>query len=121
MIKVFHGFDESTHDAFQAWRKANPDGFNLSEGAKGVFTAHWSQDSRENSFGRGCMHQGGADNSMEQGACLTRAKKVCSDDINELIRWVQEANGTLKRCLHCDTRKFPFPVFDDSRGPAGAV
>jgi hypothetical protein len=35
MISVFHGNDEETHRTFQAWRKANVDGFHMTEGAAG--------------------------------------------------------------------------------------
>jgi hypothetical protein len=48
MIEIFHGSDATTHEAFQAWRQANPQGFNLTESSKSAFTAHWAQDKREN-------------------------------------------------------------------------
>jgi hypothetical protein len=61
MISVFHGSDEETHQKFQAWRKANVDGLHMTESAANLFTIHYTQDKRENSAGRGCMHQGGSD------------------------------------------------------------
>lgn len=31
MISVFHGPDAATHDAFQSWREAHSDGFDMTE------------------------------------------------------------------------------------------
>lgn len=111
MIEVFHGSDAATHSAFQAWRKAHPDGFNLTQKSKRLFIAHWAQDKRENAQGRGCMHQGGSDNECweDKGSCYTTAMKVCSDNLFELLDWAAERSASVKNCLHCDTRKFPFP------------
>ena len=41
MTSVFHGDDAATHDAFQAWRKANVDGFHMTESVPGQFTIHY--------------------------------------------------------------------------------
>lgn len=110
MCKIFHGSDAATHDAFQAWRRAHPDGFHLTESANGVFTAHWTQDARENSLGRGCIHQGVSETEYreDKGGCYTTATKVCSDSLPELLDWATRNSAVVKNCLHC-TRKFPFP------------
>jgi hypothetical protein len=111
-MQIFHGDDEATHNAFQAWRQEHPDGFNLTEGPKNQFRMHWSQDKRENASGRGCMHQGGSGNGyrVDKGGCYTMAKKVCSDSATELRQWAQTNNGSVKSCAHCDTKRFPFPA-----------
>jgi hypothetical protein len=111
MIHIFHGDDEQTHCNFQAWRKANPDGFHMTESVAGLFTIHYTQDKRENLEGRGCMHQGGSDNKYreDKDGCYTTARKVCSKNLAELIAWATERGCTTKNCKHCDTTRFPFP------------
>lgn len=111
-MKIFHGTDADTHDAYQGWRQANPNGFNMTEGPKGKFTIHWTQDKRENNQGRGCHHQGGSGNGYreDKGGCYTTARKVCSNSLKELLEWAAEQSFETKSCLHCDTRYFPFPA-----------
>ena len=112
MVSVFHGKDEDTHQKFQAWRKANVNGFHMTESAAGQFTIHYTQDKRENSAGRGCGHQGGSDNEYpeDKDGCYTTARKVCSNNLAELIAWATENGFTTKKCKHCDTKRFPFPT-----------
>jgi hypothetical protein len=111
MISVFHCDDEETHQKFQVWRKANVDGFHMTENAAGQFTVHYTQDNRENSAGRGCMHQGGSDVEYleDKNGCYTTARKVCSNSLAELVAWAIEKGFTTKNCKHCDTKPFPFP------------
>jgi hypothetical protein len=40
MIEILQGTNAESHNAFQAWRRLHPDGFNLTESKKGLFTAH---------------------------------------------------------------------------------
>lgn len=112
MISVFHGNDEETHKRFQAWRKAHVDGFHMTESATGQFTIHYTQDKRENSAGRGCMHQGVSDIEYleDRDSCYTTARKVCSNSLAELVAWATERGFTTKNCKHCDTKRFPFPT-----------
>jgi hypothetical protein len=121
MIEIFHGTDEATHEAFQAWRRSHPDGFNLSEGRRGSFTAHWTEDSRDNGRGRGCMHQGGSSNRFNDAgvSCMTTAKKVCSESLAELLEWAACESVQVKYCKHCDSRAYPLPVPNPS-GPNAA-
>lgn len=56
MIEIFHGTDAKTHRAFQSWRRANVDGFHMTESKPGQFVVHYTQNRPENSLGRGCMH-----------------------------------------------------------------
>jgi hypothetical protein len=39
MISIYHGDDAETHRTFQAWRRANVDGFDVTEGPVGTFSA----------------------------------------------------------------------------------
>jgi len=112
MISIFHGDDAETHGKFQAWRHANVDGFHMTERAAGQFMIHYAQDKRENSAGRGCSHQGVSDNEYrgDKEGCYTRARKVCSNSLPELVAWATENRFTTKNCAHCDTRRFPFPA-----------
>lgn len=111
MIAIFKGTDEKTHEAFQAWRRDHPDGFHMTEGSSGHFTVHWAQDKRENSAGRGCHHQNVSTimHREDKDGCYTTAKKVCSDDLQELLAWAAARKYKTKSCGHCDTKKFPFP------------
>jgi hypothetical protein len=112
MISVFSGNDEESHQKFQAWRKANGDGFHMTESAPGQFTIHYTQDKRENAAGRGCIHQGGSDNEYldDKDSCYTTAPKVCSSSLAELVAWATEHGAITKNCKHCDTKEFPFPT-----------
>ena len=110
MISVFHGNDQKVHQKFQTWRKANVDGFHMTESAAGRFTIHYTQDTRENAEGRGCRHQGGSDNDYFEDGCYTTARKVCSTNLTELAAWATEHGFTTKNCKHCDTKRFPFPT-----------
>lgn len=89
MVKVFHGHDAETHDAFQTWRKANGDGFFMTECAPGQFTVHYAQDRREHPGGRSCMHNGTSENGYreDKGGCYTTARKACSDSLPALLAW----------------------------------
>src|SRR5262249_28534230 len=95
---VFHGDDEATHRKVQAWRKAHPDGFHMTEGGAGQFTVHYTQDKRENAAGRGCIHQGVSDIDYreDKGGCYTAARKVCSDNVAALVLWAAE-NGFMTK------------------------
>jgi hypothetical protein len=86
MISIFHGDDKETHNKYQVWRKANVDGYLMTESATGRFTIHYAQDRRENLAGRGCMHNGGSDNAYmeDKDSCYTAARKVCSNNLAEL-------------------------------------
>lgn len=112
MIREFHGENKKTHEQFQAWRRANVDGFHMTEGAAGQFTIHYTQDKRENPNERGCIHQGGSGNKYreDKDGCYTRARKVCSNNLAELMAWARERGFTTKNCKHCDTKRFPFPT-----------
>jgi hypothetical protein len=112
LISVIHGNDAATHEMFQAWRKANIDGFHMTESAAGQFTIHYTQDKRENSAGRGCIHQGGSANEYleDKDGCYTTTRKVCSTSLSELIAWATKNGFTTKNCKHCDTKRFPFPT-----------
>ena len=109
-MDIFHGDDAKTHQAFQAWRQANVDGFDMTEGPSGTFTIHYAQDKRENSMGRGCWHQGGSDNAYraDKDSCYTTARKICSNSVAELIAWAKVSGFKTKKCGHCNTKEFPF-------------
>lgn len=112
MVSVFHGNSEATHRSFQAWRKNNTNGFHMTEGTTGQFTIHYTQDKRENAARRGCIHQGTSDIEYleDKGSCYTTARKVCSNDLAELIAWAAERGFTTTSCKHCDTAQFHFPI-----------
>jgi len=108
MISIFHGDDESSHEGYQSWRRANTDGFLMTEGRKGLFTIHYSQDMRDNPDRRGCNHTGGSSIRYGEDGCYTRARKVCSERYEELIAWAGSNKFETKACKNCDTKLFPF-------------
>ncbi len=112
MIDIFHGNNSETHQRFQAWRKANVDGFHMTESAALQFTIHYAQDKRENAAGRGCNHQGGSDIEYleDKDGCYTTARKVCSNSLAELIAWATDRSLDINNCKHCDTKIFTFPT-----------
>ena len=112
MISIFHGNDAETHRNYQAWRKANVDGFSMSQGDPRQFTIHYTQDKRENPAGRGCMHQGCSNIEYleDRKGCYTTARKVCANSLAELIVWASEHGFVTKNCKHCDSKRFPFPT-----------
>src|SRR5438128_904825 len=89
LISIFHGNDEETHENFQAWRRSNVNGFHMTESTANQFTIHYTQDRRENTSGRGCMHQGTSDFLYleDKGGCYTTARKVCSNNFLDLVAW----------------------------------
>jgi hypothetical protein len=119
MIEIFHGDNKAKHDAFQAWRRRHPDGFHMTEKDGGIFSTHWTQDKRENAYGRGCNHQGVSDipYQYDKASCYTKAKKVCSDSLQELQNWAIEHGVTVKSCAHCDNKRFPFPKVEKGAIP----
>lgn len=46
---------------------------------------------------------------QDKGSCYTTARKVCSNDLGELLAWAANNGFSTKNCRHCDTKKFPFP------------
>jgi hypothetical protein len=110
MIGIFGGDDAEMHRAFQAWRRANVDGFDMTEGPPGTFTIHYAQDRRENPEGRSCWHQGGSGNDYraDKGGCYTTARKTCYNSVAELIAWAREGGFRTQKCGHCNTKRFPF-------------
>ncbi len=112
MISVFLGQDKQTHRKFQAWRKANANGFHMTENVAGRFTIHYTQVKRENHDGRGCMHQGTSDIEYldDMDGCYTSTRKVCSLNFPDLIAWAGAHGFTTKNCKHCDSTRFPFPT-----------
>lgn len=111
MVDIFHGDNEETHDAFQRWRQRNPDGFHMTEKSGGEFVIHYAQDARENAEGRGCMHQGVSTMGYleDKNSCYTKARKVCSNDLDELLNWADNEGVRTRNCSHCETGTFPFP------------
>ena len=107
------------HDAFQAWRRTHSNGFHLTDKGRRVFSAHWTQDKRENGFGRGCGHQRISEISYlnDDGSCCTKAKKVCSENFQELNDWAASEGVTIKSCAHCNNKRFPFPRVEAPSAP----
>ncbi len=122
MVIVFSGADAATHDAFQSWRRAHTNGFNLTESSRGVFTAHWAEDCRDHGAGRGCMHQGGSSLPYKADGviCLTNKTKVCADGLAELLDWASSQSARVKYCKHCDSGAHPISSFA-SRAPASVA
>lgn len=97
MIETFFDRDsEDAHGDFQRWRARRwGDGYFLNYKGPSNVMLHRSP----------CPHLGDTDWARyEQGyGSLTRSKKICSTDRQELEAWASEnATAALKRCHHCE-------------------
>lgn len=112
MVQIFRGTDAKTHQDFQDWRRANVDGFHMTESSPGSFVIHYTQDKWENAAGRGCRHQGASDFAFreDKGGCYTTERKVCSNSLAELVAWARDHGFATRNCKHCDTKRFRFPT-----------
>jgi hypothetical protein len=97
VIETFFDRDsEDAHGDFQRWRARRwGDGYFLNYKGPSNVMLHRSP----------CPHLGDTDWARyEQGyGSLTRSKKICSTDRQELEAWASEnATAALKRCHHCE-------------------
>lgn len=97
MIEEFVDAGEhKVHEAFQHWRREHMDGYFLNVKSPSVLMLHRAD----------CLHHGDPDWSTDNPAgwgSLTRTRKVCSDDRDELVAWATGNAGTatVKRCKDC--------------------
>jgi len=58
------------------------------------------------------MHQGVStiEYPQDKDGCYTTARKVCSNNLADLIGWGRERGFETKNCKHCDTKRFRFPT-----------
>jgi len=94
MLQFFQ--DDGTrvfHNEFQEWRRHHPDGFYLNLSAKKGWMLHRAV---------GCHHPGNTSWTCEEsGASLTRHRKVCSPQQDELMAWAHKKQLNVARCVHC--------------------
>lgn len=93
MVVIFHDeLDEDAHDLFQTWRRNNEGGFFINCKGKSSWMVHRVT----------CPHPGDTEWGRDFGASLTKFKKVCSGDIQELVQWARRAGSVnLTFCSHC--------------------
>lgn len=84
--------NQSQHDAFQAWRAANPDGFFLTFKTRSKANLHVST----------CHHLGSEDWTREEtGDSLTVKRKVCCHHARTLEAWAAAQGLHVHHCLDC--------------------
>lgn len=93
MLIEFHDkVDKGAHDKLQEWRRENNYGFFINCKSKNSMMLH----------GALCPHPG--DTEWEEGewGSLTRSKKVCSTNREELVSWANKNSvAKLKVCRDC--------------------
>ena len=84
---------DNAHDRFQQWRRENEDGYFLNIRGMNSVMLHRTH----------CPHIGGTNWEKDQGfGSLTKNKKLCSPDKDELVQWANEnAHSKLKECSNC--------------------
>ena len=92
MPEVFHNsLGDDQHDKFQDWREANPRGFviNCKTSKKGMLHRSY------------CQHMGDFKWEAEDGFGLTKSRKLCGPDRDELTRWAAGWNLAIEICNDC--------------------
>lgn len=86
------------HDEFQVWRKSHPDSFFLTYSTKSSAQLHATP----------CWHIGGVDwdgyterGGVEQFHSITKNRKVCSSNPQELLALATKDGVAVKFCSHC--------------------
>jgi hypothetical protein len=87
---------ESAHSDFQNWRRGNENGFFINVKSKNDVMLHRVS----------CSHPGNTEwqpEENEKWGSLTKNRKVCSDDVQELQDWAREkySAAKLKMCNSC--------------------
>lgn len=74
------------HDAFQLWRRQH---------AESHFFAFQTKNTAKIHINGGCHHPGDAEwTTRDEGASLTRKRKVCAEALTELTAWADD-NGVV--------------------------
>lgn len=90
MVQEFIG--DKAHDEFQAWRQDNPTGFFVNCKTQGSWMLHRVT----------CPHPGGTDWRTGEWGNLTKRRKICSTDRQELLELArQKGISALTRCSDC--------------------
>src|SRR5262245_2143864 len=100
MIAVFHDeLRDDAHEFFQAWRRKHDGGYFINCTGKKQWMVHRVP----------CAHPGDTEWGREFGKSLTRFKKVCSEDFQQLLDWARlNSPGTsLVACSHCSPPSIP--------------
>ena len=96
MIQEFQGPKTSAAEkGFVRWRRDNPDGFVVNCGSRG-----W------------ILHRTTCPNLKpdDETVCMTRNRKVCSEDRRELECWAENEGRTVSRCSNCLSFKIPWEL-----------
>jgi hypothetical protein len=92
MSDFFDDDREEAHKAFQLWWQDNPAGFFINCKAARDWMLH-----RVN-----CLHPGSTDWQAGEWGSLTKRRKVCSTNRQELVKWArQHGTSSLKTCSDC--------------------
>jgi 5-methylcytosine-specific restriction endonuclease McrA len=100
MLQEFQDISgQSFHDAFQAWRAANPNGTLLNLDTQTKAKLHGSQ----------CQHFGSTNWSAEPDTgpySLTRKRKVLGAGAGSLADWARNNGVEVRLCVHCKSDGF---------------
>lgn len=81
------------HNAFQAWRRKNPNAFFLNHVGRAKGVAHRAS----------CVHLGDALWKCDSGGLYSLAKrrKICTPTLDDLKAWAKKAGVTFRECKGC--------------------
>lgn len=96
IVEFQDGINEDAHDLFQSWRSENwEDGYFINCKSRNRLILHRTA----------CQHPGGFEWTREDspdGHGLTKQKKICSADLQKLLRWAdQQGLSKLEACKDC--------------------
>lgn len=92
MIGIFKDdMNEDAHDRFQRWRNANQDGFFVNQKSGRSAMLHVAS----------CPHAGNTAWARGDWGSLTRNRKICSSDKEELLNWARNVQIPIKHCSDC--------------------
>lgn len=92
IIHFFDNDDINSHDNFQKWRRDNRDGYFINCKPNDNWMLHHVS----------CWHLGDTLWTRDEGGSLTKQKKICSNNKEELVEWARHNYGkSLKICSHC--------------------
>ena len=82
---------EDAHDHFQRWRSTNQDGFFLNRKSGRLAMLHATL----------CSHSGDTAWAKGEWGSLTKNRKICSDEKEELLNWARQAGIPIEHCADC--------------------
>ena len=94
MIRIFADSDPvEAHEAFQAWRRIDPNASFLNEKTEADLVLHKAR----------CWHHGDMSHPATDWGSLAKSRKICGESEQELRDWArtQGREQAIRRCKDC--------------------